>query len=136
MPKPKKPKKPPIEKTRNGGTWTESVYWAAVRSALRKRFAWWMPAVAAKHAARRPYCGPNKRQKFEYQCHGCGRWLAEKHMHLDHTIPCGSLNGPEDFAGFLARLTPESPAAFQMLCKSKCHQEKTNAERAARKVSP
>jgi hypothetical protein len=56
----------------------------------------------------------------------------EKEIQLDHTIPCGSLLSAEDIPGFLQRLTPEDPGAFKVLCKAKCHQAKTNAERAAK----
>ena len=119
-----------VERTRNGGKLTEAAYWGKVRSALRKAFAAWEPANQAMKNARRPYTGPNKRQKFEVQCAGCGEWFPMKEVQKDHIEPVGSLKSLEDLPAFLQRLTPEDPAAFQMLCES-CHQEKTNAKKKA-----
>lgn len=129
MPKPKKPRKPPVPKPRNGGTWTESSYWSAVRSALRRKFAFWNPAMQAKRAARKPYCGPNKRQTWTYQCACCKKWFMEKEVQIDHKVACGSLKCAEDIPGFLSRLTPESADDYQILCKDKCHLAKSLEER-------
>lgn len=120
------PKKTP--KTRNAGTMTESAYWSKVRSELRRAFRYWKPMVAVKQQAKRKYEGPNKRQKFEYQCNHCKQWYPDKEVQIDHIIPVGSLKCSEDLAGFLERLTPEEPEAFQVLC-SECHRIKTNEER-------
>jgi len=114
-------------KPRNGGKWSESAYWGAVRSALRAKFRFWGPAVAAKNAARRPVLGCGQ-QKWEYRCSTCGGWFMGKEVQVDHVEPCGSLRNEGDIAGFLERLTPEDPGAFQVLCKA-CHNEKTQAER-------
>jgi len=116
-----------VARTRNGGTWTEAQFWGAVRSALRNKFTWWKPMREAKEAARRPYKGAG-RQKWEFQCNTCKGWYMAKEVQVDHIVPCGSLKCPEDIEGFLDRMTPESPEAFQVLCKP-CHQIKTNAER-------
>lgn len=121
-------------KTRNGGTWTESQYWAAIRSGLRRLFRFnWQPAKRALEAARRPYVGPNKNQKWEFLCKGCGAWFARKDVHLDHIEPCGSLKGPGDVGPFLKRLHPEDIEEYQVLCIEKCHHKKTQEERAAKK---
>jgi len=88
---------------------------------------WWKPASQAKVAARRKYEGENRRQKWEYQCAHCKEWFAGKLIQVDHKIPVGSLKCGADLEGFLERLTPET--GFQMLCKDKCHQAKTNEER-------
>ncbi|MDC1268172.1 hypothetical protein N8Z76_00405 [Gammaproteobacteria bacterium] len=117
-----------VKRTRNGGKLSEAAYWSKVRSALRKSFAAWEPANQAMKAARRPYNGPNKRQKFEVQCNHCKEWFKMKDVKKDHVIPVGSLRCIEDLPGFLQRLTPEGPAAFQMLCEP-CHQTLTNKER-------
>ena len=115
-----------IEKTRNAGTQTEAAYWGGIRSALRRHFRYWKPALNAKYAARRTYVGPNKRQKWEYQCAHCKQWFMEKEVQTDHIIPAGSLKSGKDIEAFVERLTPE--AGFQELCKP-CHQIKTNNER-------
>ena len=117
-----------VVRTRNGGKLTEAEYWGKVRSALRKTFAAWEPANQAMKNARRPYHGSNKRQKFEVQCADCEQWFAMKLIHKDHIAPVGSLRCADDLAGFLDRLTPESPSAFQMMCET-CHQDKTNKDR-------
>lgn len=78
--------------------------------------------------ARRPYEGPEKRQKWEYQCNHCKQWFKDKDVQIDHIIPVGSLKCSEDIAGFLERLTPEDVNAFQCLCKE-CHAVKTAKER-------
>lgn len=113
-------------KTRNSETWSESQYWSAVRSMLRRGFRYWKPIMDAKKAARRSYVGMNKRQKWESQCAKCEKWFKESETQVDHIIPCGSLRGPEDLVSFLERLTTED--GFQVLCKP-CHQEKTNEEK-------
>lgn len=126
-------KKPP--KTRNGGTWTEAQYWGAIRSGLRRLFRFnWHPAKQAWESARRPYVGPNKAQKWEFKCAGCGGWFIKKQVELDHIEPCGSLRCLEDIGDFLRRLHPEYVGAYQVLCKPKCHPAKTKAEREARKI--
>ena len=115
-------------KPRNGGKWSEAAYWGAVRSALRSKMRYWVPAMQAKQAARRVNESDNPRLKWEFRCAGCGGWFADKEVQVDHVVPCGSLRCAGDIDGFLARLTPEDPAAFQVLCKA-CHNEKTQAER-------
>jgi hypothetical protein len=122
------------ELTRNGNTWSESKYWGGVRSALRRLFRFnWIPAKQALEAARRKYEGANKLQKWEFRCGMCGLWKIRKEVELDHVIPCGSLRCLEDVGGFLSRLHPESPDAYQVICK-KCHKIKTAEERKNRKT--
>lgn len=122
-------------KVRNGGTWTEAQYWAAIRSGLRRLFRFnWEPAKQALLASRRPYTGPNKQQRWEHQCANCKEWFIRRDVELDHIEPCGSLRGLADIGDFLKRLHPESITAYQVLCKHKCHREKTAQEREARKI--
>ena len=75
--------------------------------------------------ARKPYSGPNKRQKWIYQCAHCKDWFKDKEIQVDHIIPVGTLRCYDDLVGFLKRLTPEE--GFQVLCKE-CHAKKTLAE--------
>lgn len=122
-----------IQKTRNGGTMTEAQYFGKLRSTLRRAFMWWIPMKQALEVAKRPSQNSlNKRLKFEYQCANCGEWFPRKEIHVDHVVPCGSLNTYDDIAQFVQNLTPEHADAYQILCKAKCHQEKTNRERKSR----
>lgn len=63
-----------------------------------------------------------------YKCGACQKRFRRKDMEIDHIVPCGSLRSLAELEGFVARLTPESPEAFMVLCKQ-CHQTKTNNER-------
>jgi hypothetical protein len=121
-----------VAKTRNDGKWSEAAYWGAVRSALRRKFAFWQPAMKCLNAAKRPSQSDNKRLKSEYQCAECGKWKPRKEVQIDHVEECGSLKCYEDIAPFLKRLTPESVSAFRVLCKI-CHQKFTNQQRQKRK---
>lgn len=83
----------------------------------------------AKILQRSPYDGPNKRQKWKYQCNICKCWFMEKEMEYDHIIPCGSLLSRDDERRCLLELIIGS---LQMLCVP-CHRSKTNKENADRR---
>ena len=117
-----------VLRNRNAGTKTEAEYWGMIRSGLRKATRWWKPAQIAKVAARRHYKGKNKRQKWEFKCAACGEWFMSKDVQIDHIVGAGSLKCGNDLKGFVERLTPESPKAFQILCKP-CHKIKTKIEK-------
>lgn len=125
----KKPKKPRVERTRNGGTWTEAQFWQAVRSGFRRAFRFWRPLQSALKLARVAAPGPRGR-KWLFLCAACQKLHLRKQVQVDHLQPCGALTKPEHIAEFLRRLTTERPEDFQVLCK-KCHQEKTNKEATA-----
>lgn len=127
MGKKKTIKKPRVVKARNAGTMTESAFWSFIRSALRQKSRWWKPITQCKHKARRVYKGPNKRQKFEYQCKQCQHWFAEKHINVDHITPAGTLRCANDLPGFVERLFCEIDG-LQVLC-STCHDKKTKQEK-------
>lgn len=114
-----------IEKTRNGGTWSEAKYWGTLRSALRRAFRYWKPITDCLQEARRPVSGKGN-QKWEYQCNHCDEWFKRTEVEVDHIVPCGSLTCEEDVVPFLKRLTTET--GFQVLCKP-CHKVKTLNER-------
>lgn len=118
-------------KTRNGGTLTESGFWSFIRSGLRQKSRWWKPITDCKLHNRRPYTGPLKRQKFEYQCNHCKKWFPEKEIHVDHIIPAGSLNCAGDLPLFVEQLFVEE-SGFQLLCIA-CHHTKTQDERKTKK---
>lgn len=112
-------RKPAIPLVRAGGTWTESRYWSFIRSALRRTFVRWPPNYQSRNAARRPYTGPSKQQKWEYQCAICKSWFPMKHTQLDHANPCGQLKSLDDLKGFVERLFCEADG-LRVLCKP-CH---------------
>ena len=112
-----------VERTRNGGEWTEARFFGFIRSALRSAFQRWGPKHSAKQAAK---VGWN-----QYRCASCGEIFPSKEVQVDHIEPCGELRTFDDLPGFVERMFVEKEG-FQLLCKG-CHQLKTNAERAARK---
>lgn len=114
-------------KTRNAGTMSESAFWTFIRSALRQKSRWWKPITECKMKSRRPYKGPNKRQKFEYLCNTCKKWFPEKQINVDHIVGAGSLNCSADLAGFVDRLFCEQDN-LQVLCET-CHNTKTQLEK-------
>lgn len=119
---------------RNGGKMTESEYFSKIRSCLRHGFMYWHPMMLALKKVSRPSQSENKRLKTEYQCESCKEWYKRADVHIDHKIECGSLKTYEDIVPFIQRLTVEDPNMFQVLCKKKCHQKKTNTERKTKKL--
>ena len=122
-------RKPKIEtpKPRNAGTMTESAFWSFIRSALRQKSRWWKPITQCKMKARRSYEGPNKRQRFEYQCAQCLNFFPEKKINVDHIIPAGTLRCADDLPGFVERLFCEEDN-LQVLCED-CHDVKTKNDK-------
>lgn len=125
-------KKSRVEKPRNGGTMSESMFWSFIRSGLRQKSRWWKPITDCKLAAKRPYKGTNKRQKFEYQCNKCKKWFPEKEINIDHIIPAGTLKCAQDLPAFVERLFCEIDN-LQCLCES-CHNVKTQLEKPKKKT--
>ena len=122
-----KQSKPRSAKTRNACTMTESAFWSFIRSGLRQKSRWWKPITECKMKARRPYKGPNKRQKFEYLCNSCKTWFPDKQINVDHIVGAGSLNCGQDLPGFVDRLFCEQDN-LQVLCTT-CHDHKTKLEK-------
>lgn len=123
----KKPRKTATPKTRGNGTLTESAFWSMIRSALRQKSRWWKPISECKQKSKRPYKGPNKRQKFEYQCNVCLQYYNDKNIQVDHVIPAGSLNCANDLPGFVERLFCEMDN-LQTICTT-CHNKKTKEDK-------
>ena len=120
-----------MAKTRNAGTMSESAFWSFIRSALRQKSRWWKPILQCKQKAKRPYKGPLKRQRWEYQCNECKNWFPDKKINVDHIVPAGTLKCANDLPGFVERLFCEVDN-LQVLC-SNCHDKKTKSEKKATK---
>jgi len=118
---------PRVPRTRCSDTKTEAAFFSWIRSALRKLSIRWKPRNDARIRARRPYKGRNKRLRWEYQCAQCLKWFPDKEVQVDHIIECGTLKKWEDLPGFASRLFCEI-GGFQVLCKKRCHQSKTNVK--------
>lgn len=117
-----------VERTRNLGTETESEHMGKIRSALRRLSRFWKPALKALKNAERAYKGTNKRQKYEYKCFYCEKWLPRKNVEINHEVPCGTLTKYEDVTGFLYRLFCENVEGYNVLCKE-CHKVITKEQR-------
>jgi hypothetical protein len=112
-------------KTRNHGTMTEAAFFGWLRSQLRRASLRWRPRAEALKRVRRKYVGPNKAQKWEYQCAKCQGWFKGKDVEVDHIISCGELTTFEQLGVFCERLFTEVEG-YQILCKATCHQHKTH----------
>jgi len=110
--------------------WTEAKFFSFIRSALRSASNRWPPKYQAVAAAKRPYTGENKRQKFEYQCAQCNGYFPQKEVSVDHVEPVGTLRSFDDLPVFVSKLFC-GPEGLQVLCTS-CHHIKTQEERKSR----
>lgn len=95
---------------------------AFLRSQLRRISCRWKPIWQTKLKARRPYIGPLKRQKYEYQCNSCKLHFPSRKVQVDHIIPVGSFRTLDDLPGYVERLLCDGKN-LQMLCLT-CHKAK------------
>ncbi len=123
----RKPRVSKVVKTHNAGTMTQAQFFQMIRTALREKSRWWKPVGIARVKARRPYKGPVKRRKWEYQCASCHKWFDIKNTNVDHITPVGQLNCLNDLPGFVERLFVEEDK-LQLLC-TECHDKKTENEK-------
>ena len=107
--------------------WSESKFWAFIRSGLRAKFSRWPPKYTVLNDAKRPYKGPNKKQRYEYKCSECKKHHLQKDVEVDHIIPCGSLKQYEDLAGFVERMFCGKDG-LRVVCKP-CHKSITAESR-------
>ncbi len=115
------------QKVRCGGLWTNARFFTFIRSALRQASRRWPPLVREVFLrSRRPYTGPDKRTKFEYECSGCGGWFTAKHINVDHIVPCGTLKTFDDLPVFVERLFCEVDG-LRLLCET-CHEKRHDDE--------
>ena len=112
-----------VIRKRNAGTMSEPVFWQFIRNTLRRRSMVWKPINLCKERAKRLYTGPNKRQKYEYQCNICHMWYKGTQVCVDHIIPVGSLTNSYDLPHFVETLFCEIDN-LQCLCKE-CHDKKS-----------
>lgn len=98
-------------------------FWQFLRSGLRRLSQRYPPLYEALAAAKRPYNGPNKRQKVCYECAECKGLFPTKDVAVDHIKPCGPLNCKSDVPEFIETLFCEG-SNLQVLC-STCHNLKT-----------
>lgn len=126
----RKPKTERVPRTRAGGAWTEASFFSFLRSGLRRMSQRWPPLVRlALNAVRRPYVGPSKLQKWEYQCAVCSGWFKRTQVEVDHIEPCGSLQSFDDLRQFTERLFCETDK-LRVVCNG-CHAVITRGEPAA-----
>ena len=112
--------------TRCSGTMTEAAYLQWIRSCLRSKSLKWKPRTDCILAARRPYKGTNKAQKYEAQCAICTKWFKLKDIVVDHyPIEAGSIKSVEDIGPFAERLFCETDN-LRCLC-GECHRKWTLA---------
>lgn len=109
--------------------WSTAKFWSFVRSGLRAKWSRWPPKFEVLKNAQRAYKGDNPRQKYEYLCSECECYFPQKEVEVDHITPAGSLNKPEDLAGFVTRLFV-GVGALRVLCKP-CHKGITAKEKAS-----
>ena len=133
----RRPKTDRVPRTRAGNNWTEAGFWGFLRSGFRQMSTRWPPLSDVLKARRREYHGPNKRQKYEYQCEQCEQWFPQAKtiggkrkalVHVDHIEECGTLKSFDDVQGFMERLFCEADG-LRVLCES-CHQSRTNQVRS------
>lgn len=118
-----KPRVSKIEKPYNGGTMSKAAFFAFLRNGLRRMSMYWKDITIVRNAAKRNYKGPNKRQKYSYECGECHLdHFSIKEIAVHHKIECGTLKEFSDLPGFVERLfcTAEN---LIVLCES-CHSKK------------
>jgi len=119
-----------VEKTRNGGKWTESQYRSFIISMLRKGSTRWGPRNEAKKLARHPIKLPNDKGRLVYHsiCAMCDNVVPETTASVDHIDPVVDPSiGFRGFDEYIERMYCELEH-FQVLC-SPCHDNKTAGER-------
>lgn len=99
---------------------------AFIRSAMRRASSRWKPIWQTKLAARRPYLGNRRNQKYVYECCLCKKHYPNSKIQVDHIIPVGAFSKLDDIQGFVQRLFCEAHN-LQVLCKE-CHKRKTNCK--------
>ena len=105
----------------------DTKFWTWFRSGLRRLSQRYPPIYATLHKAKRPYNGPNKRQKVCYECAECHGLFSSKEVAVDHIEAAGSLRCKEDVADFVDKLFCGEDG-LQVLCKQ-CHDIKSYCDK-------
>lgn len=121
-------KRPVVDPCPTHPLWSMGRYRTFVRSAMRRAWLKWPPRFEALKRVRRPYVGPNKRQKFEFQCAHCRQWHMGKNVAVDHIENWGQIWNLS-LADAWSRLLV-AVEKLQVLC-SDCHKRKSGEEREA-----
>jgi len=119
-----------VNKTRNGGEWTEARFKSFIVSALRKVSNRWGPRNSCKKAARHHEKLPNAtgRLVFHSKCADCGGLFPETTIAVDHiNSVVDPAVGFVNFDIYIERMYCEQEG-FQVLCTD-CHSSKTKVER-------
>lgn len=120
-----------VEKTRNGGQWTEARYRSFIISTLRRSSSRWGPRNECKKAARHEEKLPSPttgRPVFHCKCAGCGELFPETTCSVDHIQPVIDPHvGFVNWDTYIERMYCEAEG-FQVLC-TECHDNKTKEER-------
>lgn len=112
-----------------------------VQTNMRQASYKWPPREAAKRKARiRKEVGTfkngNPKYLYLYKCAGCGGLFTDKEIALDHVLPVvpveGWRNEVEFMHEYLERLLVYEEG-FQVLCREKCHQQKSDDENNRRR---
>ena len=109
-----------VERTRNGGTWTEAEYWNRISGALRKAFAGWRPGAACIKRAKTEFVSPNPdtgRMKGVYRCEHCQCTCWREDLQIDHVKPVGRMRSYDDLVEALKRLTSKTKTTFKRCAK-------------------
>lgn len=122
-----------VERTRNGGRWTEARFQSFIKSLLRKGSTRWGPANDALKAASvgKKFDERTGRQIEHFKCAGCKEEFPRRDCAKDHIDPVVPIEGWSSWDEIIERMFIEIEG-FQVLCKS-CHHDKTNEEKEARK---
>jgi 5-methylcytosine-specific restriction endonuclease McrA len=91
---------------------------------LRRASYRWNPRYLCKINARV--------ERGKYRCAKCKEVFGPKAIAVDHIIPVVPVTGFDDWNGYIDRLFC-AEEGFQVLCKQKCHSEKSRNENALRK---
>ena len=123
-----------VEKTRNGGQWTEAKYRSFITSAIRSASTRWNPkykAIDARYV--RDGINPETGRKCKlHSCEGCSKLFPKGKLKADHIFPVvDPRKGFENWDTYIERMFCEM-SGFQALCKA-CHDSKTAEEREIRK---
>lgn len=122
-----------LNKSRNGGEWTEARFHSFIKSALRTASVRWPPRYQTLADA---YVGQkinleSGRMAKHYVCAGCGNHFPQKNIEINHKIPVILTSGFDSWDQVVERMFCEKEG-LEALCKP-CHKAITKYENEQRK---